>query len=907
LWLGFVLILLAGSGVVAGMLLLLGFNLNPFRKAKEDPFVVRIPINAQPIPAYQRVAREHLMNPATGEITSQRIPPAGTIGMSIVGAASDGSHVEGRIEAVRNVNDQVVFKLADGREIAQGQVIELGGALMNVNAIIGRVVKKDKRAGMGFREDTFFPQGTPEGVAGATPRGMRAITLDASKLTGVHALNAGDRIDLMASVPLDDLASFQSHSHGRLAGTVVPASASKGDDDTATEPLLLAQDAVVLKPVYVRNEATTSSSLTQGQRVQNVPKYEVAIAVAPDDVIPLQSALDKSLAITCITHSMQPTSDDAKPSPPVAGGPLREVPVTVRAIPAYEVVTREAFVSPATRRMRMEPMSELDIARQGIITSLDEALGTVARHDIPAGRFLRKADLLSGALKQGAVESSKLPARQAVRNVAPGPIRLVSEHVRPAALQQTEDSGAPSIVGDRPAVTRFVPAGHTAFALPWNRIYGAEHLQIGDKLDLLASYSLESENEEEETETRPDGTKIVRNKHDLATRETLRTWDESLGFRGESWFVAGDAVVVGPVGFPPPAAAQRALGQSLTRPAASGDAASFSGPPLLIAVDDRDVEAMAAALAGKRVLFTAAFQPSQSETIAEQGLTRIAIAAQDVPAYEQFTETVWNGNRRRPLSRIVSAGDGRFADALTPEQMKQYEYRVLGRAKRRGEFFTADDFLPEGTKPGVAAAAQPGVVIYSVADHEIEGLDAFQAGDRIAVLIRGVVKAPDGVLTHGLSLERPVSSVIVPQATIARASRGGQTVLAVRNEDLTRLQAAWAASVAQDGAESGGRKRSHLLAVALPHEPTEKPNLNAPKAASRRIAGQAKPASPLPAAAQVSATTPAPDDAIPSFDPASDLTLMEAMVGGRRQVHAFPAGRPRSSGSAVPSLNFVTH
>jgi hypothetical protein len=247
----------------------------------------------------------------------QRIPPTAVVGMSITGIADDGSHVECAVQAVRNAAGRVVFVTEDGREVPQERTMELGGAVMNVNAIVGRVVRRDKRAGLGFREDNFFPQGTPTGIAGATPPGMRAVTLDATKLTGVHALNAGDRIDLMASVPASELGSFQSQYQSHLPAAALVASPS-GDrrSDAAVEPVLLAQNAVVLKPVYVRQEVASSASLTQGRRLQSVPKYEVALAVAPEDVIPLQSALNKSLTITCVAHSMQPNRNEM----PVAAG-----------------------------------------------------------------------------------------------------------------------------------------------------------------------------------------------------------------------------------------------------------------------------------------------------------------------------------------------------------------------------------------------------------------------------------------------------------------------------------------------------------------------------------------------------------------------------------------------------------
>ncbi len=104
---------------IAGTLWLAGVPLNPFAlKSKEDPYMVRIPINAQPIPAYTRVERTQMINPATGGLMFQKVPPASVIGMSIVGVDQNGSHAEGRIENVKRLNDEVVFVLADNREVS---------------------------------------------------------------------------------------------------------------------------------------------------------------------------------------------------------------------------------------------------------------------------------------------------------------------------------------------------------------------------------------------------------------------------------------------------------------------------------------------------------------------------------------------------------------------------------------------------------------------------------------------------------------------------------------------------------------------------------------------------------------------------------------------------------------------
>jgi hypothetical protein len=667
-WAGSLAVLVLAAGGIAASLWVLGFNLNPLAWG-EDPYVVRVPINSQPIPAYERVERTHLINPQTGGLMYQRVPPSAVVGLSIVGVAADGSRVESNVASVRKEAGGLVFVVTDGREVPHDQAAVLGSAIMDVNAIVGRVVKKDKRAGLAFREDTFFPQGTPAGIGGATPPGMRAITLDASKLIGVHALSAGDLVDLLASVPVGELAAFRNSSPGRLpAAALVAAPGGSKERAAATEPVCLAKDAVVLRPVYVRNEARTTASLTQGQRVQNVPKYEVAIAVAADDVIPLQTALDRELEITCVAQSMQPEEDGA--SAPEQQGP--QAPVTVRAILAYDVVSRDAFVSPATRRIRLEPVSQREIERLGIVTSLDEALGAVARRDIPAGSFLRRSDLLAGPPEPAAAE----------------PSAAVGAHFTSLQAGGQPGDAAPggAVIGDRPAITSFIPAGFTAISLPWNRLYGAEYLEIGDRIDLLASYALEQETEEEETETRPDGTRIVRKRSDVAPRRSLRTWDESLGFRGEPWFVATEAIVVGPVGFPPPAPAQRALGDELRRgtpSAAAAGAPSFTGPPVIVAVDDRDVEGLAAALATRDALFTPAFHPSDDQDADPAGLKRVAVAAQDIKAYQQFDETVWQGSRRRPMWRLVRGDDPRFEQALGADELTAYYGRVLARSKRR--------------------------------------------------------------------------------------------------------------------------------------------------------------------------------------------------------------------------------
>lgn len=821
-------LLLAGGGLLAltlfgivGTLWLAGVPLNPFAASqKEDPYMVRIPINARPIPAYSRVDRTHLLNPADRSLMFQRIPPQAALGMAVVGVDQSGSHVEDRVVDVKNVNDEVVFVVAGGREVRQAQTFTLGGAILNINAIIGRVVKADKRAGLGFQESTFFPQGTPEGLAGATPEGMRAITLDATRLTGVHSLNAGDMIDLLASVPTDE--------------------DDNDDESNESEVELLAQNAHVLRPVYVRNEVTSSASLMNGQTTQNLPKYEVAIAVAADDVIRLQTALNQSLSITCVAHSMKPTGGSEQKPP--APDHLVRVPVTVRPILAYQVVSRDAFVSPATRSLKTATIPRQLADRLGAITSVDQAIGAITRQDIPAGRYLRQSDLLKGPpTNQQSADNMVESSLDGFNHSADGK-RFV------ALLQQQQPAPAATAVGDRPAISRFIPAGRTAFAIPLNRVYGAEHLQIGDSIDLLASFSLERLRDEEETETRPDGTVIVRKSESLTPRTTRRSWEESFGNRAEPWFVATGAIVVAPVGFPAPAAALRAIESNTENSRPSQRDKTFEGPPVIIAVENRDVETVATALATRDALFTVAFHADENNVARPQDKT-IAIASEPMDAYSPLSETSWQGNRRRVATRVVSSANPRFQDALTPQQLQSYFGRTLSVEKNNGDFFTPADFMPEGAGQGIGASVRQGYTLLPVADRDVEGIDSFVRNDTVTIMIRAVFKSK---LARQVNAEDGVAAsfVVAETVRVVRESVGGQSIIEVRNEDLARLQAAMARSLTD---RDEMRDRSHLVAVGS--VPTN--------------------------------DTTSSDSKIAPFDPLTGVKTTQLIIGGERSVKVF--------------------
>lgn len=701
-----------GGAIVVGLLglwltlSLLGINLFKGREVAEpddqrDPYLVRIPVNIKPIAAYERIARTDLIDPSTRWLRYQELPPESVIGMSIRGTDDSGAEVEGTVSGFEKADDTLVFTLETGTKIEHNKTREIGGTVMQVGSIIGRVLRKQKNPGLGFRADSLYPVGTPAGIAGATPPGMRGLVIEASKISGIHTLNAGDHIDLIANVPSKELASFGGRSS---------AISYRGDEGgNVTEPVMLAQNATILKPVYARTTGTDNS--------RTKPTLDVAIAIDAGDIIPVQSAMNRGIDIMCVARSMQPSPDSQDTV--VTGGTTIQVPVTSRDIMAYEVVTIDHFQNPATRKIEYRSIEAARVNELSVLSTIRSIMGTVARHDIPkgcvvTGRDLRVAEASNEESNQGEASSdreARVPKKHQMFKLAaqPGP------RVKPAPVEQ-RSAGDANFAGERPSITKFIPAGRKAVTIPWNRMYGAEHLQIGDRIDLLVSYAFEGT-----IDVRPGQTLdswIVRktertrgskededDEFDGSNTVTFRQWNQTLGVRAEPWFAAIDAEVIGPVGYPPPTAASRFLGESLYSDSAPDGRSSGNGPPIVLAIDLKDLESVAAALASNGGQFMATFHADRKTD--DPRFKKIALSTHDMPAGTVLTpSTLLQEHTRRPWLRQVPAGSTYYQAALTHEELDEFMGRRLKNPIAHQEIFTVSDFYPEGYEPPVEAIRQ---------------------------------------------------------------------------------------------------------------------------------------------------------------------------------------------------------
>src|SRR5580692_1314265 len=205
------------------------------------------------IPAYTKITRDHLIDPRTGKWAFVPVPES---------------------------------------EIPKE-------AMLSTNEVIGRVLNHDKGPRYVFTERDFFPKGTRAGLAGAIPPGKVSLTLERTKIQGISGLQQQDRIDLTATIPVEN-----PKASGNLAKGILQEAQMAAMEKLA-RVRVLATNAVLIEFTQ-HDKAITSRSISNGTQVKKVPVEEVVLAVSPEEVAPIQEALSTDVAISCVVRSGQP-------------------------------------------------------------------------------------------------------------------------------------------------------------------------------------------------------------------------------------------------------------------------------------------------------------------------------------------------------------------------------------------------------------------------------------------------------------------------------------------------------------------------------------------------------------------------------------------------------------------------
>jgi len=427
-------VLFAGT---VGTLMALGIEI-PFLKGPEPP-MLQIPANPRPLAAYHRVGRDDLVDFETGQIRYMKMPPQSAVGSKLKGTTLSGEVAEGVVQSVATKEIQggtyPVFLLASGEEVPLPNVDEVGGAYLRLGNIIGRVLDREKSANFGFTEGNFLPEGTRSGTVGGVPNGMKAYTLEAGKLVGIHGLNIGDKVDLLASVPLDKVSGGGALSaNGLLSSPLIadPKSSNTRDKDRS-EPHLIASDAQVIAPVYRRSKTTTSSSLIDGTSTRSTPVEEVVLAVHERDVPVVTEVLGMNVPITVVAHSGRPDEEQSNEAPE---GMVRVV-VTPRETIPYTELHLSQLVPGGARQPRTILLAEEQVNDLKILATADQVVGRVVRRAKSPGTFFTENDFFP--------------------------------------------------IGTPGGLAAAVPSGQVAYTVDASKMNGIAGLGLGDRFDLIAT------------------------------------------------------------------------------------------------------------------------------------------------------------------------------------------------------------------------------------------------------------------------------------------------------------------------------------------------------------------------------------------------------------------------------------
>jgi len=222
--------------------------------------LVAVPTPAVTIPAYARIRRDHLWDQRNNRLSVVYLPPA-----------------------------------AVTKEM-----------LTSIAAIIGRVLDHDKEAGYVFTESDFLPIGTREGLVAGIPAGKRAIRISGDRVEGLFGLRAGDRFDLMATMPINASQGGRSFDFSGPYGQEVALQAQLSNWDKQATVRVIVQSAVIVEPMSARGVTTIQNSLTDGATARTRQVQEAVIAIDPEEVAPLTEAIAVQARLTTIPRSGRP-------------------------------------------------------------------------------------------------------------------------------------------------------------------------------------------------------------------------------------------------------------------------------------------------------------------------------------------------------------------------------------------------------------------------------------------------------------------------------------------------------------------------------------------------------------------------------------------------------------------------
>jgi Flp pilus assembly protein CpaB len=245
------IVLLAALGII---------DLSRLRSSEPSTVgLIAVPTSATQIPAHTRIRRDHLWDRANARISVVYLPP-------------------------RAVTKEM---------------------LLNITQIIGRVLDSEKEPGYVFTDADFLPRGTREGLVAGIPAGKRAIRVSADRVDGLYGLNAGDRFDIVATMPIDAADGGRSLNFSGPYSQEIALETQLSNWEKQATVRVIVQNALIVEPMLARGVPVTGTS-AQAAAARARAVQEAVIAVNPNEVALLTEAMAVEARLSSIPRSGRP-------------------------------------------------------------------------------------------------------------------------------------------------------------------------------------------------------------------------------------------------------------------------------------------------------------------------------------------------------------------------------------------------------------------------------------------------------------------------------------------------------------------------------------------------------------------------------------------------------------------------
>ena len=350
-------------------------------------------------------------------------------------------------------------------------------------------------------------------------------------------------------------------------------------------------------------------------------------------------------------------------------------PALARDVPAFEKLSRDDFVNPATGQLNVAWLPEA--MQSSVSRSMGDLIGRVTSRDKGKGMVLTEADFLEK--------------------------------------------------GTRPGLAAGIPVGKFALSVPASGIAGLEQLRHGDRFDLLIALP------------KREGQDQVSNSEPAALFGGIKPPSLRVGQlsqqHGVKHLVTSGMLVqlykgptrstTGPVGL-------------TVQPNAKSKTTTSSTLFAEIAVDGEEIGPLteAISLGTKLTCILRSGKPDDEteDTFSTEGLVPVITTAVAVSAFSALTDENLIDDSTGQLHFYYFPPE-KVAESWITDPTELYG-RVISRDLRRGSFITRDDLLPSGTRPGISAGLKPGMSAISFAKMKIQGFEKLTVGETFSILTR---------------------------------------------------------------------------------------------------------------------------------------------------------------------------